>query len=82
MAAEIDQVLDRIKDAQDRWVMRLLSDHRPVIRHAGDQRDPVTDISCSCKKRGFTVTELEVPYFVHIYDVLRPSFRLPDNGMR
>lgn len=51
--------------------MSLLSNHRPIIRHAGDQRDPIEQISCSCKKEGYTIKELEISYFIHLFDILR-----------
>lgn len=70
---EIEEVLKRVSTVGDKYLMRLISAHRPVIRHAGDQRDPITEISCSCKKEGYITKELGMAYYLHIYDIIRPA---------
>lgn len=67
---EIDEILNRVVTTKDKILMLTLSAHRPIIKHGGDQRDPTEEISCTCKKVGFTIHELGMSYYLHLFDIL------------
>jgi hypothetical protein len=69
-----DLVIERAKRSQRLDLLELLSKHSPKIKDFGDQRDPEVLITCECKKRNnnWTYDRLELPYFIHLFDVIEP----------
>lgn len=74
-ASEIDLILNKMTPSNNKTVLSILSVHRPVIKHGGDQRDPTEEISCACqaKSSGYSYESLNQPYYLHLFDVMMPS---------
>jgi hypothetical protein len=72
-------ILERSKTDSDRQLLIVLLAHKPLTHDFGDQRDPDVRITCICKKDGYKINQLEVPYQIHLFDVLRPHFESARN---
>jgi len=67
--------------AKNPGLAMLLLEHRPLIKHGGDQRDPTEEITCTCmKKDKWGYNSLAEPYWYHMFTTLLPYVKYYTDG--
>lgn len=85
MTDEVSKVLELARNnTSSLYLLQILEQHKAVIYHGGDQRDPITGITCACQKNsgGYGYRPLGASHYLHLFEVLRPviSSMITDTG--
>lgn len=47
--------------------LKVAKEHKPIIAHAGDQRDPIEFITCTCQAKPWLQT---FDYATHLFEII------------